>query len=82
MKRSGIFEAYTEAVRDLYDPQQRPAGEKAAGRTGLWQGLFLYRHFSMNQFTIDLGRQAREGESPEDALKRIGAAYRRRILNF
>ncbi|MDR2020914.1 MAG: hypothetical protein LBQ14_09135 [Treponema sp.] len=78
MKRGGIFEAYTEAVQELYDPRKQQGGETK----DLWEELFLYRHFSMNQFTIDLRQQAREGESPEDALKRIGGVYRKRIFNF
>jgi len=42
--------------------------------------LFIYRHFSMNQFTIDLKQQALPGETVSKTLKRIGAAYRKRIL--
>jgi hypothetical protein len=34
----------------------------------------------MNQFTIDLGRQALPGEAVRDSLERIGAAYRERIF--
>jgi hypothetical protein len=82
MKRGGIFEVYTEALQGLYDPRERQSGETAARRMDLRKELFLYRHFSMNQFTIDLRRQTREGEAPEDALKRIGVSYRKRILNF
>ncbi|MDR1374806.1 MAG: hypothetical protein LBJ24_07530 [Treponema sp.] len=82
MKRGGIFGIYTETVQELYDPRKRQNEETAARRRDLRNELFLYRHFSMNQFTIDLRQQVREGESPEDALRRIGASYRKRILNF
>jgi hypothetical protein len=34
----------------------------------------------MNQFTIDLRQQARQGETTAQTLERIGAAYRERIL--
>jgi hypothetical protein len=44
--------------------------------------LFLYRHFSMNQFTIDLNRQAAPGESLRETLERMGSAYRLRILGW
>ncbi|MDR2184749.1 MAG: hypothetical protein LBO80_03645 [Treponema sp.] len=82
MKRGGVFEIYTETVQELYDPRRRQNETTASRRRDLWKALFLYRHFSMNQFTIDLRQQARDGESPEDALRRIGAFYRKRILNF
>jgi hypothetical protein len=82
MKRGGIFEVYTEAIQGFYDPRKRQNEETAARRRDLRGELFLYRHFSMNQFTVDLRRQTREGEAPEDALRRIGTSYRKRILNF
>jgi hypothetical protein len=70
MKKGGIFEPYTEALEELY-----------AG-TALGDSVFLYRHFSMNQFSIDLRRQTREGESIPAALDRIGRSYRKRILGW
>jgi hypothetical protein len=78
MKKGGIFEAYTETLRRLYGPSGA-GGPAPAGSAG---GLFLYRHFSMNQFTIDLRQQAAAGESPRKTLARIGRAYARRILGF
>ncbi|MDR0601904.1 MAG: hypothetical protein LBG42_05935 [Treponema sp.] len=74
MRKGGIFEAYTETLRNLY------AGEKILGKS-----IFLYRHFSMNQFTIDLRRKTEAGESGEgtaEVLARVGAAYRKRILGW
>jgi hypothetical protein len=70
MKKGGIFEPYTEALRE---------GRAAAP---LGDSVFLYRHFSMNQFTIDLHRQSAAGESVQAALDRIGRSYRRRILGW
>ncbi|MDR1950121.1 MAG: hypothetical protein LBQ38_12080 [Spirochaetaceae bacterium] len=69
MRKGGVFEAYTEKIKELYAPL--PA---------LKRKLFLYRHFSMNQFTIDLRARILAGESLAEALERIGAAYRERIL--
>ncbi|MDR1319580.1 MAG: hypothetical protein LBJ90_08135 [Treponema sp.] len=88
MKKGGIFEAYTETLRALYAPRQpaAAAGErktavsKAAARLG--GDILLFRHFSMNQFTIDLKQQAAPGEILERSLERVGAAYRRRILGW
>jgi hypothetical protein len=71
MKKGGIFEAFTETLREIC--RRRPA---------LGESLFLYRHFSMNQFTIDLRRQAQGAESTADTLKRTGTAYRGRILGI
>jgi hypothetical protein len=71
MKRGGIFEVFTESLRKLY--AKRPARKKE---------LFLFRHFSMNQFTIDLKQQERDGETCAEALERIGAAYRDRIFRW
>ncbi|MFP3041548.1 hypothetical protein LQZ19_06960 [Treponema primitia] len=68
MKRGGIFEVYTEAVK------------KVPGT--LFDQLYFYRHFSMNQFTIDLHKQAKRGETTAQALERIGTAYRERILGI
>jgi hypothetical protein len=78
MKRGGIFEAYTETLKELYrpEPSRRPGG------AALGERLLVYRHFSMNQFTIDLRQQAAPGESPSASLERIGTAYRRRILGW
>jgi hypothetical protein len=69
MRTGGIFETYTETIRSRYKRRPKRTTE-----------LFLYRHFSMNQFTIDLGRQSLAGESAEEALLRIGTAYRKRVL--
>jgi len=70
MKKNGIFGAWTEALCSM-----AKSGEINP------QDIFIYRHFSMNQFTIDLKRQRREGETTEAALKRLGAEYRERILS-
>ena len=68
MKRGGLFEAYTDELKTIY-----------AG-TGLEETVFIYRHFSMNQFTIDLKKQAAPKETPAQTLEKIGAAYRRKFL--
>jgi hypothetical protein len=70
MKKGGIFEPYTRALGELY-----------AG-TPLRDSVFLYRHFSMSQFAIDLRQQTREGEELPAALDRIGRSYRQRILGW
>jgi len=69
MRKGGIFQSYTESLKTLY-----------ANKTEKFEQLFIYRHFSMNQFTIDLKQQTLPGETIVKALKRIGSAYRKRIL--
>jgi hypothetical protein len=71
MKKGGIFEAFTESLKTLY--AKRPARKTE---------IFLFRHFSMNQFAIDLNQQTREKEDTAAALDRIGSAYRQRILGW
>jgi len=68
MKKGGVFEAYTDELKTIY-----------AG-TDLKDSIFLYRHFSMNQFTIDLKQQTVRGETLEKTLERIGMTYRERFL--
>jgi hypothetical protein len=77
MRRGGIFAAYTESLTRIYSGMY--SGKAGAA---LRESLFLYRHFSMNQFTINLRREARPGEKTEDTLLRIGRAYRGRILGW
>ncbi|MCL2175629.1 MAG: hypothetical protein FWB73_06265 [Treponema sp.] len=69
MRKGGIFETYTETIKVLY-----------ANKKELYDQVFIYRHFSMNQFTIDLKQQALQGESVSKTLKRIGTAYKKKIL--
>jgi len=71
MRIGGIFETYTEELKSLYKDKKK-----------LLAQLFIFRHFSMNQFTFDLKKQALNGESVIDSLKRIGNAYKKRILNL
>ena len=71
MKKGGIFEVYTESLKELYSKRQE-----------MFKHIYFYRHFSMNQFTIDLKQQSLPGETLTKSLRRIGTAYRKRILNF
>jgi len=68
MKKGGVFDAYTNELKAIYDG------------TDLRNSVYLYRHFSMNQFTIDLKQQAKRGESLDQTLNRIGTVYRNKFL--
>jgi hypothetical protein len=48
----------------------------------MYKQIYFYRHFSMNQFTIDLKKQTMPEETVDKSLKRLGAAYRERILKI
>ncbi|MDR0540561.1 MAG: hypothetical protein LBG74_08730, partial [Spirochaetaceae bacterium] len=65
MKKKGIFETYTAELARLARQDSR-----------FYQSLYFYRHFSMNQFTIDLNKKRAPGESVQNALARIGKEYR------
>ena len=69
MKKGGIFQSYMESIKTLY-----------ANKKERYKQIFIYRHFSMNQFTIDLKQQTLPGETILNSLERIGAMYRGRIL--
>jgi hypothetical protein len=69
MKKGGVFEVYTDRLKELY-----------ADKPDLYKQILFFRHFSMNQFTIDLKKQTADGETVAKTLKRIGCAYRKRIL--
>jgi hypothetical protein len=69
MKKKGVFETYTTELHSSVSHRLIKEGD-----------LFFFRHFSMNQFTIDLHKQAAAGESLQESLERIGAAYRLRII--
>jgi hypothetical protein len=69
MKKGGIFECYTETLKTL-----------CAANPAFGEHLFFFRHFSMNQFAIDLKQKTQPGESLSESLRRIGTAYRKRVL--
>jgi uracil-DNA glycosylase family 4 len=66
MKKGGVFENYT---RTLFETL--PRGD-----------IYLYRHFSMNQFAVDFNRKKVEFDKSTDSktLDAIGAFYRERTL--
>ena len=69
MKKGGIFEVYTETLKQLCidSPEFK-------------ENILFFRHFSMNQFAIDLKNRSQSGESTAESLKRIGKMYRERVL--
>lgn len=71
MRKNGIFEIYTNRLKELY-----------MGNKKMYNHIYFYRHFSMNQFTIDLKQKTLPEESVAKNLKRIGTMYRLKILGY
>lgn len=69
MGRGKLFETFTETLARLYTDKKQ-------------KELYLYRHFSMNQFAIDFAKQVSAGESTQETLHRIGDQYRRRLFGW
>jgi hypothetical protein len=69
MKKRGLFEIYTKELCSFISDNLIAEDD-----------LFFFRHFSMNQFTIDLNKQKKPDETSAAALSRIGRAYRDRIF--
>jgi hypothetical protein len=71
MRKGGLFAEYTRALFDTL-----PAA-----------AIFLYRHFSMNQFLIDYNDKTKRLAAPAgpdgewEVLKAIGEQYRERVKN-
>ncbi len=67
----GIFRPFALAL-----PEQTRAAALDPER------VLVFRHFSMNQFSGDLKRKRLPGEGAMDALRRIGAEYRKEKLGI
>jgi hypothetical protein len=72
LKEKGIFSAFASALKAAY------AGDEAAA---LRKRVFVYRHFSMNQFSVDLSRKS-AGRDLKAALAAVGSEYRLKYLGW
>ena len=77
----GLFSAWADEFRRLYSGPGTPRG--------LADKVWVFRHFSMNQFSIEYNAAAKadglatgDRETSMERLSRIGTANRRRILGF
>jgi hypothetical protein len=68
----GLFRPYSEALSSAY--------EKA--RVEERESVLLFRHFSMNQFAIEMKAKRNASRPLPEELSRIGAENRRRILGW
>lgn len=66
-----LFAPFTKTLEEAYPPED-PARKQ----------LYLFRHFSMNQFSADIRKRRLENENIADTLVRVGTGYRQRILSW
>lgn len=72
MKPGGLFSAWADELTRLY------ASAAPAQREAVW----VFRHFSMNQFAIEYKNFAGAGNDPMKRLAAIGTVNRKRILGW
>ncbi|MDX9898235.1 MAG: hypothetical protein RBT62_04900 [Spirochaetia bacterium] len=76
LKPRGLFESWQKAMRDAYADTHvvAPSGSRPS------DGVYGFNHFSMGSFATALKRGRRSDESTMEAVLRIGAENRSRIL--
>jgi len=80
LRPKGLFETWRTALNEAY----RRADAESLGR-GLpapSEGLYGFNHFSMGSFATDLKRRRSPGEPVVEAVLRIGAENRPRLLDL
>lgn len=70
LKANGVFAAYREALKEAYRD------------SGAWNQVYVFQHFSMNRFTIDLNRFRSENPNLNltESLRRLGEIHRKEIF--
>ena len=68
----GLFGVYAGALERAYRGAPRRLRER----------VWLFRHFSMNQFAIEVKAKAEPGKALIEELERIGTENRRRVLGW
>lgn len=71
LKKHGIFGAYRDELHRLYQGNAE------------WDKVFVYQHFSMNRFIVELNKFAKEhpGANLKESLEQIGKAHRDEIFS-
>ena len=69
LKPRGLFYAYANEMKNLYADKKEPE-------------IYLYQHFSMNRFLIDLKDNYDQSLSLEKNLSLLGIKHRNEILDF
>ena len=75
LKEKGIFGAYRDILRDTL---KTSCGDEA------WDKVFVFQHFSMNRFSIDLSdfvkAQKKEKAPLESNIHELGLLHRKEIF--
>ena len=77
LKNKGIFTKYKEELKNQYSGAEK--------LNDAWKNVFVFQHFSMNRFTIDLGEFSKKnGKNLPDNLKKqlnlLGTLHKEEIF--
>ena len=78
LKPKGIFSVYKTALQELFNAEAG-AFEKSF-ENNFEKSVFVYQHFSMNRFTIDLKEKSKQGLSLAENLREVGQLHRQEIF--
>jgi len=78
LREKGLFSVYADELAGAYGTasEQHPAGELVS------PPVYLFQHFSMNRFSIDLRSRSDPEKSLAENLAIIGKAHRKEILGW
>jgi hypothetical protein len=68
--KKGVFSTWATEIAKLYTHSPKE----------LWEKVWVFRHFSMNQFAVEYSRHESGSSAPLDRLGEIGRANRSRIF--
>lgn len=69
LKKNGVFKGYRDELKKLYEGYSS------------WNKVFVYQHFSMNRFLVDLNEFKRNNGCPlKVCLEKIGQAHKKEIF--
>ncbi|MCI1210091.1 MAG: hypothetical protein LKF96_11675 [Treponema sp.] len=71
IKKGGIFVPYRETMTAAYQTDDKA-----------WQNVFVYQHFSMNRFLIDLSafEKKHDADNRKKALEKLGTAHKNELF--
>lgn len=76
LKKNGIFERYRDTLRKSY--------ENDCGLSAEWESVFVFQHFSMNRFTIDLMDYIKKNDcgtaSLQERIHSLGQIHKKEIF--
>lgn len=79
LKGKGIFSLYRETLKDAY--KHNTFFPVSGERENCFTKVYVYQHFSMNRFTIDLFKDADASLPLQILLEKTGTLHRKEIFN-